>query len=118
MITKEWADNFAQEWITAWNAHDLQRVLSHYTPDFEMSSPFIVRYTQEPSGTLRERDQIEAYWRTALERLPDLHFDLLKVLVGAGSICLHYQTSFGKLAVEILFVDADKKVYRGVAHYD
>jgi ketosteroid isomerase-like protein len=42
MITKEQALDFAHEWVAAWNAHDLERVLSHYTEDFEMSSPFIV----------------------------------------------------------------------------
>ncbi len=40
-ITPERAESFAAEWIAAWNARDLLRVLSHYTDDFEMSSPFI-----------------------------------------------------------------------------
>jgi len=116
-MTQEWADDFARDWIEAWNAHDLERVLSHYTLDFEMSSPFITNYTQEPSGTLRGRDQIETYWRTALERLPHLHFELLGVLVGVGNVCLFYKTSFDKLAAEVLFVNESRKVYQGAAHY-
>src|ERR1700723_3107179 len=38
MMTSELALRFA-EWIAAWNAHDLPRILSHYADDFEMSSP-------------------------------------------------------------------------------
>ena len=40
-MTKDFAIRFAGEWIAAWNAHDLGRILSHYTEDFEMSSPVI-----------------------------------------------------------------------------
>ena len=30
MIPHEWAEQFAKEWISAWNAHDLERILSHF----------------------------------------------------------------------------------------
>src|SRR3989441_9324770 len=42
MIDRNWAEAFAREWVDAWNAHDLERILSHYTDDFEMASPLIV----------------------------------------------------------------------------
>ena len=42
MIPQSFANQFATEWIAAWNAHDLDRVLSHYEDDFEMSSPIVV----------------------------------------------------------------------------
>ncbi|HEX5049396.1 MAG TPA: nuclear transport factor 2 family protein, partial [Gammaproteobacteria bacterium] len=42
MITQDFAQTFAHEWIDAWNSHDLDRILSHYADDFVMSSPRIV----------------------------------------------------------------------------
>jgi hypothetical protein len=39
MISRDFAERFAEEWIAAWNAHDLPRILSHYEDDFEMPSP-------------------------------------------------------------------------------
>ena len=42
-IDQAFAERFAAEWVEAWNAHDLERVLSHYAEDFEMSSPYIVQ---------------------------------------------------------------------------
>lgn len=52
-MDKDRAEKFAEEWITAWNNHDLQRILSHYEEDFEMSSPTIIKITGESSGTLQ-----------------------------------------------------------------
>jgi ketosteroid isomerase-like protein len=52
-MEKEFAESFATEWIESWNAHDIDRVLSHYAEDFEMSSPVIIQVAGEPSGTLK-----------------------------------------------------------------
>src|SRR5581483_5892438 len=43
------ADAFAAEWMDAWNAHDLERVLEHYADDVEYYSPFIAALA-EPGG--------------------------------------------------------------------
>jgi ketosteroid isomerase-like protein len=42
VIELEWARELATEWVAAWNSHDLERILAHYTDDFEMRSPLIV----------------------------------------------------------------------------
>jgi SnoaL-like protein len=116
-ISKQWADSFAREWIEAWNARDLKRVLSHYTEDFEMSSPFIAEFTGEASGSLAGKARVSAYWQAALQKIPDLHFDLQSVLVGSSSIVIYYRTSFGRRTAEVLFVNQAGLVYRAAAHY-
>lgn len=98
--------------------HDLERVLSHYANGFEMSSPYIVAMVGEPSGTLVCKPAVEAYWRKALSIIPDLHFDLVSVLVGANSITLYYKGARGRLAAEVFHFDAEQKVSRAFAHYD
>ena len=55
MLDKTFAERFAAEWIAAWNSRDLDRVLSHYTDDFEMSSPYIAQVAGEASGKLKAR---------------------------------------------------------------
>jgi hypothetical protein len=32
-ITRDFAERFAEEWVAAWNAHDLVRILAHYEDD-------------------------------------------------------------------------------------
>ena len=118
MVTREHALKFAREWIEAWNARDLEGVLLHYTDDFEMSSPFIAAFAGEPSGTLKGKTQVSAYWRNGLKRIPDLRFELLEVFTCVDSITIYYKAVLGKLAAEVFFLDQDGKVYRALAHYD
>ena len=116
-ITKQWADSFAHDWVEAWNAHDLKRVLSHYAEDFEMSSPFIAQFTGEASGSLSGKARVSAYWQTALQKMPNLRFDLQSVLVGVSSIVIYYRTNFGRRTAEALFFNQAGLVYRAAAHY-
>ena len=112
------AQLFAAEWIAAWNSHDLDRILSHYTEDFEMNSPFIVQYMGEPSGRLARKDKVRAYWSLGLSRNPNLHFTLLDLHVGANSIVIHYHNQpLGRAVSEVLFFDPAGKVFRAAAHY-
>lgn len=115
-MDRAFAERFATDWIAAWNARDLERVLGHYADDFEMSSPLIVQVAGEPSGTLRGKTAVAAYWGKALQLMPDLRFELLTVLVGVGSIVLHYRSARG-LSAEVLHFGPDGKVTRAYAHY-
>lgn len=117
MITKEFASQFAEEWISAWNSHDLKAILCHYTDDFEMSSPYIAQIAGEPSGTLKGKTAIAAYWEKALNLIPDLHFELISTLVGAESITLYYRGARG-LAAEVFFFGDNHQVIKACAHYE
>ncbi|MBZ5673481.1 MAG: nuclear transport factor 2 family protein [Acidobacteriia bacterium] len=117
-MNSKFANDFAVEWIAAWNAHDLRRVLSHYTEDFEMSSPKIVQIAGVPSGRLVGKNAVAAYWATALARITDLHFELLAVLHGVDSVVLHYRGAGGQLAAEVFYFNSDGLVCRACANYE
>jgi hypothetical protein len=116
MQSSEFAERFSREWIAAWNAHDLSRILSHYTDDFEMSSPYIAQLMGEPSGTLKGKAAVGDYWRRALERAPTLRFELVSTLVGVDSIVLYYRGARG-MAAEVFHFNDDGLVGRASAHY-
>lgn len=42
-----------REWISAWNSHDLERILALYAEDAEMTSDRIQALGLSASGTLR-----------------------------------------------------------------
>jgi hypothetical protein len=90
MMNAEQANEFAEHRIHAWNAHDMEMILSHYTDDFEMSSPVIIDAMSEPSGTLKGKENIRAYWSKAFEKYPNLKFEKLHVLVGSNSVTIIY----------------------------
>ncbi|MER3492897.1 MAG: nuclear transport factor 2 family protein [Mastigocladus sp. ERB_26_2] len=118
MLTQATAHQFAHEWIAAWNSHDLNRVLEHYTDDFEMSTPFIAKIMNEPSGTLYGKEAVKAYWQQALQKIPDLHFELIEVLYSVDSLCIYYNSVLGLRAVEWLLFDRNGKVRKAIAHYN
>jgi len=90
MIDNSFAEHFAHDWIDSWSCRDLDRILSHYSDEFEMSSPVIIRVVGELSGTLKGKDAVRAYWAKALTLILDIHFDLITTLVGVNSITLYY----------------------------
>lgn len=121
MIDSLFARQFAADWIAAWNSHDLDRILSHYSDDFEMSSPLIVHAASEPSGKLRGKRAVGAYWARALTPrtltlMPDLHFKLVTTLVGVDNITLYYRSN-RRLVAEVFEFGPDGKVLRAAAHY-
>ena len=116
-MDKVFVKQFVNDWIEAWNAHDIDRVLSHYTDDFEMSSPFIVQRMKESSGTLKGKEKIQPYWQIGLEQIPALRFEFLDVLVGANSITILYRNQKSVLVAEVLVFNADGKAIKGMAHY-
>ncbi len=117
MIDSTQAIKFADHWIAVWNSHDLDEILSHYTDDFEMSSPVIASTMNEPSGKLKGKEAIRAYWSKALAKYPDLHFEKLHVLVGAGSVTIIYNGVRG-LSAEVFHFNNQAKAYAAYAHYD
>ena len=86
------------------------------TDDFEMTSPVIIEVTGEPSGTLKGKEAVGAYWAKALELFPNLHFDLIATLVGVNTITLYYEGVRGPSA-EVLHFNQDGKVAKAYAHY-
>jgi hypothetical protein len=116
-MEKHQAEEFAKEWIAAWNSHELEQILSHYEDDFEMSSPAITLLTGEASGKLQGKTAVGEYWAGALKKYPDLRFELLNVARGASSVTLIYQGVLG-LSVEVFFFSDSGKVVNAHAHYD
>jgi len=116
-ITQEFAERFAEEWIAAWNAHDLPRILSHYEDDFEMSSPIIIEIAGEPSGVLRGKKNVGAYWEKVLGLSPDLRFEKLGVFPGVRSLAIHLRNQKGRLSVEVFEIGATGRVTRAAAHH-
>lgn len=117
MMDSTWAREFAQEWIAAWNSHDLERILSHYTDDFEMASPLIIERMQVPSGKLTGKDQIRPYWQQGLAAIPPIKFELVDVFVGVDSIVIYYRSVGRKMVCEVLFFNSQRQVIRGAANY-
>ena len=107
-----------REWIAAWNAHDLDRVLALYTEDFEMTSKHIVGFGFDPSGTLRGKDKVREYWAFALTKVPDLHFRLIDVYTSPDSAIVFYENERGGKVCEYLRLDDAGKIKQASGNYE
>jgi predicted SnoaL-like aldol condensation-catalyzing enzyme len=97
----------------------MDKILSHYTEDFEMSSPYIVSIMNEPGGTLQGKDKIHRYWSIALTRFPDLEFKLIDTFHSVDSIIIYYHSIHrGADAAEYFLFNTEGKVIKSAGHYN
>lgn len=68
MLTKETATQFAREWEASWNAHDIDRIISHYTDDIVLVSPIASKLLGAPE--VRGFEAVRSYFMTGLAAIP------------------------------------------------
>ena len=116
-MTQEEARNLATEWVAAWNAHDLERILRHYDEAVELTSPAAAQLLGNPDGKVIGKENLRSYFRRGLEAFPQLHFDLEDVLRGVSSLVLYYTNQRGTHTAEFMELSPAGKVTRVVANY-
>ncbi len=111
------AQELARDWYDAWNAHDLERILELYADDVEMASPLVASLAGAADARLVGKEALREYFAAGLARYPDLRFEPRALFVGVDSLVLHYETRDGRLSAEVVFVDAERRIRRYLAHY-
>jgi len=114
-MTSDEARAFADEWIAAWNRHDLDRVLSHYAPDIAFLSPIAQKVVG--NGRVVGIAALRSYWGKALAGQPQLKFELLKVLMGHLCLTILYLNHRNQQVAETFEFGSDGKVVRSFACY-
>jgi hypothetical protein len=109
--------SFAREWLAAWNAHDLDRILAHYADDVELMSPFVARLTGQSDGLVRGKQALGDYFGRGLKAYPALRFDFVRLYDGVGSCVLEYRSINNLRTTEMMEFDEQGKVRRVLAHY-
>lgn len=95
-------DEFAAAWVAAWNAHDVEAVLSHFAEHAVFSSPVAPRVVPGSDGVLRGKAALRDYWTTGLRGLPDLRFEVLGTYAGVDTLVINYRNQRGGLVCEVL----------------
>lgn len=102
MIGLDRARRIAEEWVAAWNAHDLDAILSHYAETLEFTSPLIAQRLHRPDGTIRSKAELREYFALGVGAGSALKFDLLDTVPGVDSIALHYSNHRGQSVIETI----------------
>ena len=116
-VTRDKAWALANHWIAAWNAHDLDLIVTHYEDAIELTSPVAAQLLSAPDGKVVGKVNLRAYFQRGLEAYPELRFHLEDVLWGVNSVVLYYTNQIGTHTGEFMELSATGKVARVVAHY-
>jgi ketosteroid isomerase-like protein len=117
-LTRDQAWTLANEWVAAWNAHDLDRIISHYGEDVQLTSPVAARLLGIADGRVAGIANLRGYFERGLAAFPDLSFHLDDVLWGLNSLVLYYTNQRGTRTAEFMEIGAGGKVVRVIAHYN
>jgi predicted ester cyclase len=117
-VTKETALQLASGWIAAWNAHDLEAIMSHYDDSVELVSPVAAQLLGAHGGVVSGKAHLRAYFQRGLEAFPNLQFQLHDVLWGVDSLVLYYTNHKGTRSAEFMQLSPVGKVCRVIAHYN
>lgn len=107
----------ADDWITAWNRHDLEAILAHYADPPEHCSPLVAERLGRSDGTIRDPGELRAYFAAGLAASPPLAFELIDVVPGVASLAVVYRNHRGRVVVEVMEIDARGKIARTLVHH-
>jgi hypothetical protein len=111
---------FAEAWIAAWNRRDIEAVLAHFAEEAASVSPVARNFVGRPE--LRNKKELEDYWRGALDRISTLEFKLDHATWDGrrSELNVVYEANLNgerKRACEIMQFDASGRQIRGEAFY-
>ncbi|TMD99010.1 MAG: nuclear transport factor 2 family protein [Chloroflexi bacterium] len=109
-MDRDWAQSFVDEWVRAWNDHDVERVLEHFHDDAVFTSPVAALLVEGSGGVIRGRAALRHYWSEGLRRIPDLHFEVVGVYVGVRTVVINYRNQRGGMVSEVLTFDGELAV--------
>ena len=93
---------FADEWATAWNAHDLDAVLALFADDILFTSPLAKRLDPDRDGIVRGKAELRAYWKAGLAKAPNLYFTVNWVMEGVDLLVIGFRNEQGVDRCEVL----------------
>lgn len=98
---------FSEQWVAAWNAHDVESVLNHFHEDVLFTSPVAAELLPETAGLVRGKGALRRYWTHALQRVPDLRFVVEGVYQGTDTVVIAYRNQDDNLVSEVLRFSGD-----------
>jgi ketosteroid isomerase-like protein len=117
MLSVEQAQRIAEEWIDAWNRHDLDAILDHYADNIVSISPLAIERLGVPDGAVRGKEQLRDYFARGIAPGSTLHFQLKRVLLGADGMVIYYTRENGRHCVDVMTLDDAGKVVSARVFY-
>lgn len=113
------ARKFAEEWVDAWNSHDLERILDHYDDEVVLISPVALKLLNNGDGVVRGKPALREYFLRGIQAFPNRRFDLIDILWGVETLVVYYGNNVrGSKSAEVMQLSVAGKIRRVWANYD
>jgi ketosteroid isomerase-like protein len=111
----------AQQWFAAFNAHDLEKLLSLYDDNAQHFSPKLKIRRPETNGFVTGKAALRDWWQDAFDRLPSLHYKVTSLTANDQRVFMEYVRKVDGeediLVAEVLEINDGKilasRVYHG-----
>lgn len=117
-MTYEEAELHAKNWVEAWNARDLDRIMSHYSQDVVFEAETVRARWQKPEGKLQGVAELRKHFALGLELAPQLNFQLERVLLAPSGYAVQYRRENGNYVIDCVILDNDGKAAKVTAYYE
>ncbi len=106
----------ADRWLDAWNARDLDEIVSCYSEGVEFVLPALVGDSEE--RRISGREELRDHFRHGLELAPNLTVTEESLLVGPGGFAILYRREDGHRAIETVELDDAGLASRARVYYE
>jgi ketosteroid isomerase-like protein len=120
-MTPEKNLSIAHLWFEAFNAHNLEKLLSLYDDDAQHFSPKLKIRHPETNGFVTGKEALRTWWQDAFDRLPSLHYKVTSLTSNSDRVFMEYNRTIENeeemLVAEVLDIKEGKifasRVYHG-----
>jgi ketosteroid isomerase-like protein len=82
--------NIAKKWLTAFNEHHLEDLLSLYHDNAEHFSPKLKLRNPETQGKIKGKHAMRNWWKDAFDRIPDLTYKENTITASEDRVFMEY----------------------------
>jgi len=112
--------SIAHLWFEAFNAHNLEKLLSLYDDEAEHFSPKLKIRHPETNGLVTGKNALRSWWKDAFDRLPSLHYKVTSLTSNSDRVFMEYirnvENEETMLVAEVLEIKDGKIIASRVYH--
>lgn len=110
----------ANDWMAAFNNHDLEALLSLYDDNAQHFSPKLLIRQPETKGLIQGKEAMRAWWQDAFDRIPSLKYIPITFTANDDRIFMEYKRQADgdpdMMVAEVLEIKDGLIIYSRVYH--